>query len=164
VGVIFTQYGTFVARKHPLAWLHYYCWPSAKTFFWSSLDNFTLYNEGKPEVDKLAKDWFQYPGTKLKVYSATIQERLLAPMTGINLLLNIAFVISALLFLPFASLRGREPVFTGSLRLASAFLLANAFFSIFASPSVLRYQVLPMILLFVFTVCAISKSKVFSVN
>jgi hypothetical protein len=34
--------------------------------------------------------------------------------------------------------------------------MANACFCIFASPSVLRYQVLPMILLFVFTVCAMS--------
>jgi hypothetical protein len=164
VGVIFTQYGTFVARKHPCAWLQYYSWPSAKTFFWSNLDNFTMYNEGKPEVDKLAKNWFQYPGTKLRVYSATIQARLLAPMTGLYLFLNIAFVGAALWFLPFASLRGREPVFTGSFRLASAFLLANAFFSIFAAPSVLRYQVLPMIVLFIFMVCAISKSREKFVN
>jgi hypothetical protein len=164
VGVVFTRYGTFVARKHPLAWLQYYSWPSAKTFFWSSLDIFTLYNEGKPDVDKLAMDWFHYPGTKMRVYSATMQGRLLAPMTGIYLVLNIAFVGAGLWFLPFASLRGREPVFTGSFRLASAFLLANAFFSIFAAPSVLRYQVLPMIVLFIFTVCAISKSRLFSVN
>jgi hypothetical protein len=49
-------------------------------------------------------------------------------------------------------------VFTGSFRLASAFLLANAFFSIFASPSVFRYEVLPMMVLFVFAVSAASKS------
>jgi len=164
VGVVFTRYGYWVARKHPAAFLRYYAWPSARTFFLPDLDVFAVYNEGKPEVDPVAKDWFHYRGRRVAVYSATIQARLLAPIPVLYLLLTIAFIGAALLFLPFAEVRKRSPVFTGGFRLASAFLLANAFFSIFASPSVLRYQVLPMIILFVFGVCAISKSKIFYVN
>jgi hypothetical protein len=164
VGVVFTQYGNFVARKHPVAYLRYYVWPSAKTFFFSDLDVFAVYNEGKPVVDVVAKNWFHYRSLRLRACSATLQAKLLAAMPGIVFLLNLSFVAAALLFLPFRSLRLRDPVFTGCFRLASAFLLANAFFSIFASPSVFRYQVLPMIVLFVFSVCGISKSKVFVVN
>jgi len=46
----------------------------------------------------------------------------------------------------------RHPSFTASLKVASAYLFANACFNIFASPSVFRYQVLPLILLFIFTI------------
>ena len=164
VGGVFTRYGYWVARKHPGAYLYYYGWPSTKTFFLPDLDVFAVYNEGHPDVDGLAMEWFRYRGKTVKVYSATMQAKLLAPIPMLCLLVNIAFVGAALLFLPFAPLRERNPVLTGSFRLASAFLLANAVFSIFASPSVLRYQVLPMIVLFVFSVCAISKSRFFYVN
>jgi hypothetical protein len=158
VGVIFSQYGYFVARKHPGAFLRYYSWPSALTFFYSDLDVFAVYNEGKPTVDDVAKTWFHYPDTRVRAASPTIQGTLLAPFPMICCLLNIAFVGAALLYLSFRSVRDKDPVFTGSFRLAAAFLLANAFFSIFASPSVIRYQVLPMIVLFIFTVAAASKS------
>ncbi|HXB06881.1 MAG TPA: hypothetical protein VNW04_07195 [Puia sp.] len=164
VGVVFSEYGYYVTRKHPGAFLRYYGWPSAKTFFWTDLDVFGVYNEGKPDVDPLAVKWFRYPGVRTRVWSATIQGKLLGPLPMLYFLLNIAFVGAALLFLPFRVLRERDLVFTGSFRLASAFLLANAFFSIFASPSVFRYQALPMTVLFVFAVCAVAKSRLFSVN
>src|SRR5262249_34939312 len=134
--------------------LHYYGWPSMRTFFWTDIDVFGVYNEGRSRVDKTAKEWFHYPQTQIWACSPTIQGKLLAPMPMIYLLLNLAFVISALLFLAHKTLRENDPILTGSFRLAAAFLLTNAFFSIFASPSVFRYQILPMILLFVFGVCA----------
>jgi hypothetical protein len=43
----------------------------------------------------------------------------------------------------------------GSLELTAAYLLSNALFCIAASPSVFRYQILPMVLLFFFTVAAL---------
>ncbi|GGA95601.1 hypothetical protein [Puia dinghuensis] len=163
VGVVFSQYGYFVVRRHPFAFLRYYGWPSTKTFFLPGLDVFAVYNEGHTEVDEVAKNWFHYPTLRPKVVSATIQARLLAPMPWIALLLNLSFIVVAALLLPSRALRLRDPVFTGSYELVSAFLLANACFCIFASPSVFRYQVLPMILLFVFTVSGISKSRIFFV-
>jgi len=164
VGRVYSQYGYFVLRKHPGAFLRYYGWPSAKTFFWTDLDVFAVYNEGKAEVDSVATNWFHYPRLRVRVASATIQGKLLAPFPILYFLLNIAFVAAALLYLPFRRLREQDTVFTGSFRLAAAFLLANAFFSIFASPSVFRYQVLSMIVLFVFAVCAASKSRLFSLH
>jgi hypothetical protein len=51
---------------------------------------------------------------------------------------------------------GRYPFFITCLQLVTGYFLANAGFNIFASPSVFRYQVLPLILLFAFTVGGIS--------
>jgi hypothetical protein len=52
-------------------------------------------------------------------------------------------------------LRRRYPVFTDCLRVAAIYLGANACFNIFASPSVYRYQILPLILLYIFTACGL---------
>jgi hypothetical protein len=157
VGVVFSQYGYHVARKHPWAYLHYYAWPSAKSFFMPDLDNVAVYNEGKADVDAVAKDWFHYRSRRVRVYSATMQARVLAIVPVLYLLSNIAFLVAAILFLPFRALRERDPVFTVYFRLACAFLLANAFFGILASPSVFRYQVLPLSVLFIFAVAGVAK-------
>lgn len=152
VAPVFTQYGYFLIRRHPLAYARYYGWPSAKSFFVSPLDVFAVYNEGHRTVDSIAMRWFHYPGVQVRVCSPTIQARLLAPMPWIYLFLNAAFVVVCLWSLSSRRCREGFPVFTGALELTAAYLLTNAFFCIFASPSVLRYQVLPMILLFLFTV------------
>jgi hypothetical protein len=160
VAPIFAEFGYSLICRHPAAFLHYYCWPSAKGFFLPDLDVFSVYNYGNDTVDAVAKDWFGYGTTKPKVWSATAQGRLLAPMPWVYLLLNIGFVIVALPLLGWdarsRARRGRNQVLSRCFQLAAAFLVANACFCIFASPSVLRYQVVPMILLFVFTVCALS--------
>jgi hypothetical protein len=155
VGVVFTEYGYHLVRKHPLAFGRYYIWPSLKSYFYTPLDVYAIYNEGHMEVDPVAQHWFGYKSTRVRVSSATFQGSLLAPMPLLYFLLNIAFVIATGLFLKERVLRERNPAFTLCLRLAAAYLLANAAFCVFASPTVLRYQVLPVIILFVFTVYAI---------
>ena len=155
VAVALTEYGYHLVRKHPLAFGRYYLWESAKSYFYTPLDVFGVYNEGNKDVDVVAKDWFNYKSTRLRVSSATIQGRLLGWIPTLYIILNVIFVVAALLFLRVRELCQRHPEFTLYLKLICAYLLANAAFCIFASPTVLRYQVLPVILLFVFTVYAV---------
>ncbi len=115
-------------------------------------------------MDTVAQHWFHYTSNKPRVVSATIEGKLLAPFPWIFTGLNLLFLITGLLLL--AQRRqivrveregsGRYPFFITCLQLVAGYLLANAGFNIFASPSVFRYQVLPLILLFIFTVCGIS--------
>jgi len=155
VGVVLTEYGYHLVRKHPLAFGRYYLWESAKSYFHTPLDVYAVYNEGNRDVDVVAKNWFNYRSQRLRVSSATIQGKLLGWIPALYIVLNVIFVLAALLFLRVPELRQRHPEFTLYLRLICAYLLANAAFCIFASPTVLRYQVLPVILLFVFTVYAV---------
>jgi hypothetical protein len=155
VAVVFTGYGYHLVREHPLAFGRYYLWPSAKTYFNTPLDVYAVYNEGRTDVDSVAARWFGYKRTRLKVVSATLQGKLLAWIPALYIFLNIGFLLSALLLLPVRGLRRRFPEFVLCYRLAAAYLLANAAFCIFASPTVLRYQVLPVILLFMFGICAL---------
>jgi hypothetical protein len=155
VAPIFSQYSYAVIRRHPMAYMRYYGWPSAESFFLAPLDVFAVYNEGHATVDPVACSWFGYANNRLRVWSARVQAKLLAPMPWIGLLLYILFPVTALLFLWSGRCRASHPLFTGALELVAAYLLANTIFSIFASPSVFRYQLLPMILLFVFSVCGL---------
>jgi hypothetical protein len=66
-------------------------------------------------------------------------------------MLNLGFLLVCGIYF-FSPPRARHPTFTASLKVAAAYLFANACFNIFASPSVFRYQVLPLILLFIFTI------------
>jgi hypothetical protein len=155
VAPVFTEYGYFLARRHPLTYLRYYGWESAESFFVSPLDVFGVYNEGKPTVDVLAVRWFRYRGKQVRAWSFTGQKLLLAPWPWIELCLNFAFVITTLWYLSSRKRREANLVFMGSLELTAAYLLSNAVFCIAASPSVFRYQILPIILLFFFTVAAL---------
>ena len=151
VAPVFSQYGYFLLRRHPVAFSRYYLWTSTKDFFLSPLDVFAVYNDGKSEVDLTGQDWFGYRGTRTTVRSATIQAAILAPFPWLSLLLNLLFLLTAVIFLLRRDWRARNPGFTVCLQLAAVYLLTNACFNIFATPSILRYQVLPMILLFIFT-------------
>jgi hypothetical protein len=172
VALIFNRYGHFLIVRHPVAFSRYYLWPSAKGFFLSPLDVLAVYNEGKEEVDTIAQNWFHYRSNKLKVKSASIQGSLLAPFPWFFLGLNVAFTVTGILLLvrrrpirrqatlemgrQVGGRSGRYPFFITCLPLVTGYFLANAGFSIFATPSVFRYQVLPLILLFAFTVGGIS--------
>ncbi|HEV2482471.1 MAG TPA: hypothetical protein VGS79_22555 [Puia sp.] len=155
VGPVFTEYGYFLVRRHPLAYIRYYAWNSAKSFFVSPLDVFGVYNEGQRTVDMVAVRWFRYRGKRVRAWSFTGQEALLAPWPWIALYLNFVFVITTLWYLFSRKRREANLVFMGSLELTAAYLLSNALFCIAASPSVFRYQVLPIILLFFFTVASL---------
>jgi hypothetical protein len=69
----------------------------------------------------------------------------------LSILLYAIFLPVAALFGMRRELRRRHPVFVDLFRVAGVYLLVNACFTIFATPSVYRYQVLPLILLFIFT-------------
>jgi 4-amino-4-deoxy-L-arabinose transferase-like glycosyltransferase len=151
VAPVFTQYGYGLMRRHPIAFGRYYLWPSAESFFLPPLDVFAVYNEGKTTVDPVAQQWFGYRSGQVKLRSAAVQAIILAPFPWVYLMLNLGFLLVCGIY--FCSpLRARHPPFTAYLKVAAAYLFANACFNIFASPSVFRYQVLPLIMLFIFTI------------
>ena len=151
VSPLFSKYGYYLVRKHPLAFGRYYCLPSARRFFLPPLEVFAQYDEGKDTIDRVARDWFRYRTNRVAVYSPTIQAVILQPVSWLFLFLNGAFVVTA-----FLALRAGRRAHTTAFKLIGAYFLANAGFCIFAAPNELRYQVVPLILLFMFTVCGLS--------
>jgi hypothetical protein len=150
VAPVFSRYGYFLLERHPAAFGRYYLAPSAQSFFFSPLDVLHTYLDGKKEIDPVARDWFGYRSGRPRVYSVTLQGRICAPFPWLSLVMMLAFGMVAGAFLLKRGLRNRYPAFTGCLRVAGIYLGVNICFNVFASPSVYRYQVLPLILLFIF--------------
>jgi hypothetical protein len=155
VAPVFSQYGYFLLKRHPAAFGRYYLAPSAQSFFFSPLDVLHTYLDGKKEIDPVARDWFGYGPGRPRVCSATLQGRICAPFPWFSLGLTLGFGVVVCAFLLKRGLRDRYPAFTGCLRVAGIYLGVNFCFNVFASPSVYRYQVLPLILLFIFTGCGL---------
>jgi hypothetical protein len=155
VAPVFSRYGYFLIGQHPLAFARYYLLPSAKSFFLSPLDVLSTYLDGKKEIDPVAREWFGYANGKPRVCSAVLQGRVCAPFPWLSLVLNLAFGFMVVVYLIRRDLRDRFPTFTSCLRVAGVYLGLNFCFNVFASPSVYRYQILPLIVLFIFTACGI---------
>jgi len=155
VGPVFAEYGKFVVRRHPIAYMRYYLLNSAKSFFLTQLDAFGRYNRGDSTVDPAAVEWFQYRSSRIWARSFKASKNIFAPWPWIILGLNSFFGIATLWYLLSRKQREANPVFTAFLVLIGTYLFVNALFSIAASPTVLRYLILPMILLFFFTIAAL---------
>ena len=155
VAPVFSKYGYFLIRQHPIAFTWYYLWPSARHFLLPPLEILWYYNEGKEEISPVAKDWFGLDSTHVKVRYPNIQRWILYPLTWLNFFVNLFFVLTTILFLLAKDLRHRAPAFFRSYLLVGAYFVANACFSIFAAPNELRYQLLPLILLFSFSLACI---------
>jgi len=153
VGPVFSRYGYYLLIRHPWLYWREYGWASTRLFLYPPLDVLMEYNEGQGEVDETARTWFQYSSTKVgTVCSPRLQGYLLMPFRLAWLLLNIAGVLVGIFFL--LKGRARFRALPGGLRkgllLTAVYLGVNAAFSIFATPNVFRYQVGPLILLFIF--------------
>jgi hypothetical protein len=158
VGPVFSQYGYYLVTRHPLIFSRAYGWPSTLIFFYPSLEMLMRYNEGKREVDETAKDFFHYSSKRVwTVCSPDLQGRLLAPLPAFYLLINLAFVLAVLFFFFSGKRRDEGSDFRKGLLMTVVFFGVNAAFCIFATVNMLRYQLAPMIWLFVFTLLTCDK-------
>ncbi|WP_346319378.1 hypothetical protein [Chitinophaga sp. YIM B06452] len=148
VSPTYAAYGTFLIKKYPGAFLRYYVMPNAVNYLYPPLEKLQLYNSGQNVVGPLAREWFRYKSEVARTYSKQMQGTVLFFLPTIFFLCNL-FLLGGFIWL-FVSGRGSllNNPFKKYCVLAGAFALLNCLFSILASPVVLRYQVMPLILLF----------------
>jgi hypothetical protein len=150
VGPLFSQYGFYLLSHHPLVFGEKYLWPSTRMYLYPPMDVLGRYNEGTERVDPLAVEWFHLKSTRARAWSFSAQGIILGWLPGLFLGLNIAFATAALLLL----LRFRRGEFRAAMVLTGGYFVVNAAFCIFSTPNMLRYQIAPLIWLFVFTILA----------
>jgi len=151
VSPIYNTYGTYLIRHYPISFIRYYMLLNVKNYFIPFLEKFESYNIGMDSVWYPAQYWFHYKTASVKIVSKNIQRIVFFPYPTFFLILNIYFAA----LLSIASFTGRlkklTPFANKTLWLIFSFLLVNFLFSVFATPIVLRYQVVPLIILFTFT-------------
>jgi len=148
---IYNAYGSYLIRHYPFSFLRYYIWPNTKNYMNPHLEKFGSYNIGLDSVWSPAQYWFKYPTTKVHVASRSLLFHLFFPYPTLFLLAN-AYCLFLLvsLYKKKGAIR-LSPLFRKTIFLSVSFIIINFAFSVFATPIVLRYQVVPFII-----ICAIS--------
>jgi hypothetical protein len=149
VAPVFQQYGLFLIKRHPVAFVRYYMLVNLKNYFFPPLEKLEIYNLGQDQIAPIAAYWFDLGTTKISVISKTLQGILLLIYPALFFVLNAYFVWN--LYVLFRRKEWRKPSgFTPTVWLVSLFLFLNACFSVFANIIVIRYQVFPMIIFLAF--------------
>lgn len=162
VAPIYGSYGKFLILRHPFAFARYFLLPNAFNYCSPPLEKLEVYNLGQEEVYPLAARWFHYPSTHVKAISLNIQGAILLLFPGIFLVVNLFFIWTLILWIKTRRTRAKDYPFQQALLIIGLLLLANFGFSVLASPIVFRYQVLPMILCFSFSLLMAERLGMFS--
>jgi len=151
VSPTYNKYGWYLIRHYPFSFMRYYMWLNTKNYFNPHLEKFTNYNLGQKEMWPSPQRWFQLESPavfkRIPTWPMLIVGyfyRLL--FTG----LNFYFLVSvAFLYLGRKHNKGTYASFAG-VWLATVFVVINFGFSVFATPVVLRYQFIPLIVMTLF--------------
>ncbi|HEY4150146.1 MAG TPA: hypothetical protein VGM41_14505 [Chitinophagaceae bacterium] len=146
VAPLYSDYGNWLMKKHPAAFARYYLWPSAKTYLAPPPEIMAQYNEGADTVGDAARNWFRYDNKQVSCVFKSLQGRVLAPFPVFFLLANLLLLLSMGWFLLVKGFREASDSMNRSLLLVAFFFIMNSCFSIFATPSSLRYEVFPLVI------------------
>jgi len=148
VSPIYNSYGTWLIRHYPLAFARYYLWLNTKNYFLPHLEKYGNYNSGSDGIGNAAQYWFHYETNIVRSASKKLPGIIFFAYPPVFMILNFYFYGAVIWLLITGRWRNLHPLFVKTLLLLVSYLVVNFAFSIFATPVVLRYQVLPFILLF----------------
>lgn len=152
VSPVFNAYGKWLIKHYPVEFARYYMWLNVKNYFIPHLEKFGYYNIGMREVWDPARIWFKMKSNKITLIpSIEFQGYIFFMYPLFFMALNIYFAGCATFFLTNKKLRQANRPLVIALLAAIAFLIINFGFSVFATPVVLRYQIVPMIVLLAFS-------------
>jgi len=151
VAPVFDQYGKFLIKRHPIAYIRYYLLVNTKNYLLPPLEKLEVYNLGADDIWPIGAYWFDYHSLQIKAFSKTFQGTLLFMYTALFAILNLYFIVALLLYIHRKVWKKSDRVFNYTILVVGIFLLLNCGFSIFANIIVIRYQVFPMIVFLAFT-------------
>lgn len=145
VGPVFDQYGSYLVKKHPVAFAQYYLWPNTVNYFVPIGEMMNGRNPGDDRIDKKVAQWFHYKSTRLQTFvPVPVRRTLVSVFAYLSGLFNLVFLAIAAI----ALLKQRRLVQDNITRftiLVTAYWVTNFIFSIATSPLIMRYQFFPMI-------------------
>ena len=148
MGPIYSAYGSWLIRQHPMDFIRYYIWPNMISYYVPKTEFLGIYNMGKDSVENMAQFWFAYKTPRImsrnKIITAVnIYPTLLA-------IINVLFIFSLIAWGVLQGVQTTHQSFARALSCMMLVWLANFCFSVLASPIVLRYQLFPMIITLTF--------------
>lgn len=145
-GPLYADYAMYLIRKYPMRFATDFLLPNSVKYAVPPPEFLGIYNMGGDSVGKLAKEWFNYKSQKVVLSK---NEKGIVPIKWYSLfsaLVNALWVICLVGMLFFNGFSQKENVYGKILLLIIGIWVINIGFSVFASPIVLRYQILFVLL------------------
>ena len=144
-GPLFASYAMFLVGKYPVEFARSFLIPNAVKFAVPPTEFLGTYNMGADSVAGFAKDWFHYKSLQVKAHNNKSGSMIMTEWYPVfAALVNVLLLIHLVGLLVLGGLKKSNGL--GKLLvLVAALWLLNSGFSVFASPIVLRYQVLPVL-------------------
>lgn len=162
--VVFDQYGKFLIKRHPWAYMRYYLLVNTKNYLIPPLEKLEIYNLGSDEMWETGQYWFRYPSPKVRCISWQLQGTILALYPIAFLILHIYYAIALFFFIRRGGFRRAHSAGRYTILIITAFLLINAAFSIFANIVVIRYEIFPMLVFLTFAMMLIDYVEILTPN
>jgi hypothetical protein len=150
VSNFYGQYGSWLIREHPGAFLRYYIWPNFINYYSPPTEFLGIYNMGSDTVDPGAVSWFGYKSNKVHHFSKNKNIIVTQFFPLLLAMINVIFFFGFLGFVVLGGFSNVSPYYRKVLWIMLLIWLSNLAFSVFASPIVLRYQAFPFIFTLVF--------------
>jgi len=143
-GPLYNEYGSYLIRNYPTAFLQYYIWPNAIKFYAPPIEFLEQYSTGYDSVTTSAQEWFGYKSRKITSRFKDFRVHALDFLPILAGILHVVFLFGLLGYLLFQGYQ-KQPWLKKAVLLVSALWLLNFGFSVFASPIALRFQLFPII-------------------
>ena len=153
---VFDQYGSWLIRHNSFSYAHYYLLPNIGNYLLPPLESLESYNGGKDEIAFVAQDWFGYPTPIVTAISMSLQEKILRPVPYLFFMIQVLYVGAMIWWLVRKKHSLTHAKFNRALLLGACFWVLNFSCSVFTSPIVMRYQVLPLFILGTFALILIA--------
>ena len=150
VSNFYGQYGSWLIREHPAAFLRHYIWPNFINYYSPPTEFLGIYNMGSDTVDPGAVSWFGYKSNKVHHFSKNKNIIVTQFFPLLLAMINVIFFFGFLGFVVLGGFSKVSPYYRKVLWIMLLIWLSNLVFSVFASPIVLRYQAFPFIFTLVF--------------
>lgn len=147
-GPFFNDYGKWLIFHYPKQFLQHVIFPNSVRWFTPPVEFLRYYNSGLPTVPDQVQHWFRFKtanvhtniNLRAQLYIISIQS--LYPVWAS--IMNIFFFAGLIAFLILSRNRGKRKV-NKALFIGFILWIFNYFFSTFASPIALRYQMFPIL-------------------
>jgi len=149
----FEPFGKYIISHHPIAYVRYFMLPNTLHYFLPPLSHIEVYNYGENNIDPKAQVWFHYPKPEVHCFSHNLQG-LLIIYEALFLLFNLYYLLQFIKHLRRDKIIASFINIYSSHWLTAGFILLNFGFSVFATLNILRYQIVPMLLLLAFGLLA----------
>lgn len=153
MGSLYGEYGTYLIRKHPIAYMRYYVLQGIEWFAMPEVDFHSVFLAGGFAIDEDMKGWFGYRSKWLPCSRSKIFALWYFPI--IVLVLNLLMIAGTIGYFVLGRYKTVNPAFNKSVLLAAAYWVINFLFIIILAPMVLRYAIPIMIFNIAFGLCLV---------